>query len=69
MKSHANKYLLTDVLKGELGFSGFVVSDWEGVDRIDGQDGFTPAEVTASINAGIDMVMAPYDYRFSTFSG
>src|SRR5690606_3294204 len=55
--------LLTDVLKGELGFTGFVVSDWAGIDQIDGAPGFTGAEVATAINAGIDMVMVPNDYR------
>jgi beta-glucosidase len=62
-KLHGHKHLLTDVLKGELGFTGFVVSDWAGVDQIDGQRGFTGAEVATAINAGIDMVMVPTDYR------
>ena len=35
-KMHGHQYLITDVLKGELGFSGFVVSDWNGIDQIDG---------------------------------
>ena len=59
LKSHANQYLITTVLKGELGFSGFVVSDWNGIDQIDGQGGFTAAEVRTAVNAGIDMVMVP----------
>jgi beta-glucosidase len=63
VKMHANRYLVTDVLKGELGFSGFAVSDWQGVDKIDTQDGFTADEVRSAINAGIDMVMVPYDYK------
>ncbi len=58
LKMHANKYLVTDVLKGELGFKGFVVSDWGGVDQISGD--YVQAVATA-INAGIDMVMVPYD--------
>ncbi|MFC4452935.1 glycoside hydrolase family 3 protein [Deinococcus sonorensis] len=58
-KLHGQKYLLTDLLKGELGFSGFVVSDWQGVDQIPG--GY-PVAVTTAINAGIDMVMVPNDY-------
>lgn len=62
-KVHGHRYLITDVLKGELGFTGFVVSDWGGIDQIDGQPGFTGAEVAQAINAGIDMVMVPYDYR------
>ena len=59
-KMHAQKYLLTDVLKKELGFEGFVVSDWQGIDQID-PDYYT-AVVTA-INAGIDMNMVPYAYQ------
>ncbi len=58
-KMHAHRYLLTDVLKHELGFQGFVVSDWEGVQPLS-EDYYT-AVVTA-IRAGIDMVMVPYDY-------
>ena len=62
-KMHGNQYLITDVLKGELGFAGFVVSDWAAIDQLDGQTGFTAAEVADSINAGIDMVMVPNDYK------
>ena len=57
-------YLITDVLKNELGFAGFVVSDWAGIDQVD-PDYYT-AVVTA-INAGVDMNMVPNDYlRFIT---
>jgi beta-glucosidase len=63
VKMHGNKYLITDVLKTELGFSGFVVSDWNGIDQIDGVSGFTAAEVTQAINAGIDMVMVPSAWK------
>lgn len=59
-KLSANHYLLTEVLKSELGFTGFVVSDWYGVYEIPG--GEYQAVVTA-INAGVDMVMLPYDYK------
>ncbi|GGM46445.1 beta-glucosidase [Longimycelium tulufanense] len=62
-KMHANRYLVTDVLKGELGFSGFVVSDWEGIDKIDDRPGLTAEEVRLGVNAGIDMVMVPHDFR------
>jgi beta-glucosidase len=62
-KLHGLTYLITTVLKGELGFSGFVVSDWNGIDQIDGQPGFTAAEVRTAVNAGIDMVMVPYEWR------
>lgn len=59
-KMHGNKYLLTDVLKGELGFEGLVVTDWMAINQLD-PDYYTC--VVTSINAGIDMVMVPYDYR------
>lgn len=60
MKMHAQKYLITDVLKGELKFTGFVVSDWGGIDQI--STNYYEA-VVAGINAGIDMNMVPYDYK------
>ncbi|HEY6747833.1 MAG TPA: glycoside hydrolase family 3 N-terminal domain-containing protein [Mycobacteriales bacterium] len=63
VKMHGNRYLITDVLKGELGFAGFVVSDWQGIDQIDGAAGFSAGDVRASINAGIDMIMVPHDYK------
>ncbi|MEU4481284.1 glycoside hydrolase family 3 N-terminal domain-containing protein [Micromonospora sp. NPDC023966] len=63
MKLHGHQYLITTVLKGELGFSGFVVSDWNGIDQIDGAAGFTAAEVSTAINAGIDMVMVPTAWK------
>jgi beta-glucosidase len=59
-KMHGNRYLLTDVLKGELGFQGFVVSDWGGVDQLPGD---YSQQVEAAVNAGIDMVMVPGRYR------
>jgi beta-glucosidase len=63
VKDHGNQFLITTLLKGELGFGGFVVSDWNGIDQIDGQTGFTAAEVRQAINAGIDMVMVPTAWR------
>jgi beta-glucosidase len=63
VKMHAGSYLINDVLKRELGFTGIVVSDYNGVDKIDGKSGFTPEEVEAAINAGIDMVMVPYEWQ------
>lgn len=57
-KMHGSKYWITDVLKGELGFEGFVVSDWAGIDQV----GMTYYEsVVTAINAGIDMSMVPTD--------
>ncbi|TSC85623.1 MAG: beta-glucosidase [Parcubacteria group bacterium Gr01-1014_8] len=58
-KVSASRYLLTDVLKNELHFNGFVVSDWYGIYEI--APGTYDSTVTA-INAGVDMVMLPYDY-------
>ncbi len=60
-KMHGHDYLLTDVLKGELGFEGFIVSDWKGVDQVAGD--YREA-VKRSINAGIDMVMVPDRYIY-----
>jgi beta-glucosidase len=56
LKMHANKYLLTDVLKGEMGFKGFLISDWAAIDQIS-QD--YKKDVESSINAGMDMIMVP----------
>ena len=63
VKDHGNKYLITDLLKGELHFSGYVISDWDGINQIDGRPGFTAAEVSQAVNAGLDMFMVPYDYQ------
>jgi beta-glucosidase len=60
VKMHASKFWITDVLKGELGFDGFVVSDWRGIAQIDDSSYYN--SVVTSINAGIDMSMVPYDY-------
>ncbi len=59
VKMHGNRYLLTDVLKIELGFKGFVISDWGGMDQVDKD--YYKAVVT-SVNAGVDMSMVPSDY-------
>lgn len=61
LKMHAQHHLLTDLLKGELGFDGFLASDWAGIDQIAPND--YDACVVAAINAGVDMVMVPFDYR------
>ena len=51
---------MTDVLKHELGFKGFIVSDWMSVDAV--AENYYDAVVT-SINAGLDMCMVPYDFK------
>lgn len=55
-KCHGSKYILTDLLKDELGFEGFVVSDWAGIDEIPGN---YKSDVINGVNAGIDMFMVP----------
>ena len=60
VKVHARQDLLTGVLKDELGFIGFVVSDWKAIDQIYPDDYY--ASVVTSINAGVDMNMVPYEY-------
>ena len=55
-KLHGHKYLINDVLKKELGFKGFVVSDWAGINEIDKN---FKTSIIVSLNAGIDMVMVP----------
>lgn len=58
-KVHGDGYLLTDVLRDELGFTGLVVSDWGAVDQVVPGDYY--GSVVQSINAGIDLVMVPTD--------
>jgi beta-glucosidase len=60
VKMSANKYLLTDVLKGELGFEGFLISDYAAIDALEGD---YEHKIAASINAGMDMVMVPEHYE------
>ncbi|KAG6488088.1 hypothetical protein ZIOFF_056846 [Zingiber officinale] len=63
VKMHANRHLVTNFLKRKLGFQGFVISDWQGIDRITSPaDANYTYSVQMSIIAGIDMVMVPYDY-------
>ncbi|WP_084074045.1 glycoside hydrolase family 3 protein [Demequina sp. NBRC 110052] len=58
-KVHGDATLLTDTLRGELGFTGFVVSDWGGCDQVAAKTGFE--KVAQCVNAGVDMVMTPFD--------
>lgn len=59
-KVHGNKHLLTDVLKDQLGFDGIVISDWNGIGQVDGCSNESCAQ---AINAGIDMIMVPEDWK------
>ncbi|CAL9191082.1 unnamed protein product [Musa hybrid cultivar] len=61
---HSNHYLITEILKGKLGFKGFVISDWEGIDRLCQPHGSNYRYcISASVNAGIDMIMVPHRYE------
>lgn len=65
---HSNKYLLTDVLRGELGFKGLIVTDWEDINRLHERHNISPTmrdAVKTAILAGIDMSMTPNDYEFT----
>lgn len=57
IKMHANQELITDELKGSMGFEGFVISDWEGIHQIPGD---FATQVRTGVNAGIDMMMEPF---------
>ena len=59
-KLHGDKELLTDVLKGQLGFNGFVVGDWNGHGQV---PGCTNVDCAQSLNAGLDMYMAPDSWK------
>ncbi|MBA2133431.1 glycoside hydrolase family 3 protein [Capillibacterium thermochitinicola] len=61
MKMHEHKYLITDVLKNELGFDGFVITDWEGIREIPAPNYYQ--KVVRAVNAGIDMFMEPNGWR------
>ncbi|KAG2672506.1 hypothetical protein I3760_13G045000 [Carya illinoinensis] len=62
-KMHANRDLVTGFLKDTLRFKGFVISDWEGIDRITSPPHSNYSySVQAAIQAGIDMVMVPFKY-------
>jgi beta-glucosidase len=64
--THINKHLLTGILKNELGFTGFIVTDWQDIENVYRRDKMTKdvkEAIGLAINAGIDMSMIPYDYK------
>nr|WP_223303581.1 exo 1,3/1,4-beta-D-glucan glucohydrolase [Colwellia psychrerythraea] len=56
VKSHGNKYLMTDVLKERMGFDGFVVGDWNGHGQV---KGCSNESCPQAVNAGLDIFMVP----------
>jgi beta-glucosidase len=65
---HANKYLITELLKGELGFSGFVLTDWQDIEYLHRRHRIAETHkeaVKIAINAGIDMSMVPHNFNFA----
>ncbi len=66
---HANKELLTGLLKEQLGFEGLVVTDWADIENLHNRDKVATSNKEAikiAINAGIDMSMVPYQYEAFT---
>ncbi|MFF7094901.1 glycoside hydrolase family 3 N-terminal domain-containing protein [Streptomyces rubradiris] len=64
VKMHARGDMINGVLKGRMGFDGFVISDYNATDQLPGD---RAAQVRAAVNAGVDMMMVPYSYKeFST---
>jgi len=59
-KMHGAHALLTDVLKGRMGFDGFIVSDWNGIGEV---DGCSVDDCARAINSGIDMMMVPEQWK------
>src|SRR5262249_55408355 len=60
LKVHGSSHLLTEVLKQRMGFDGIVVSDWDGVDEV---QGCSKDKCAQAINAGIDLVMVPTEWK------
>lgn len=59
-KCHGSKALLTDKLRGELGFEGLIVSDWNGTEQLSAD--FTES-IALGVNAGIDLIMMPEKWK------
>lgn len=60
VKCSGSKRLLTEILKGEMGFEGFLISDYNAIDELPGD---YKSDIETSVNAGMDMFMVPDRYR------
>jgi len=60
---HGNRELITGWLKGKVGFDGFVISDYNGIDHISPENTTFAQKVAAGVNAGIDMFMQPQNFE------
>jgi beta-glucosidase len=60
VKMHGNRALLTEVLRGRMGFDGLLIGDWNGHAQL---PGCTAVRCAAAVNAGIDVLMAPDGWR------
>jgi beta-glucosidase len=62
-KVHGSQYLIQDILKGTLGFSGHIVSDWNGIGQVtDNGVNCTNSDCPKAVNAGIDLFMVPFEW-------
>jgi len=68
VKMHGSKFFLTDILKGQLGFDGLVISDYNGIEQINKDDDGNPVsglknQLKVSVNAGVDMLMQASNWK------
>jgi beta-glucosidase len=59
-KLHGSRKAMTEILKGKLGFDGVAVSDWNGIGQV---AGCTNASCPQAVNAGLDVIMVPHDWK------
>ena len=60
VKVHGSEALMNEMLRNQFGFQGMVVSDWNGIEQV---PGCSASSCPEAVNAGIDMIMVPYDWK------
>ena len=60
IKMHGSEYWINDILKEEMEFKGFIISDWNAIHQLPGN---FEDQIVRSVNAGVDMLMEPYDWE------